>query len=116
MIADLIAFADETYHPSQDLMLFDPVDTWKKTNLKGGTYTIREMLVPVFQNGVCIYQSPSVMKIRDYCKEELDTLWDEAKRLTNPHKAHIDLSKKLYITKCELLNEMSQTVRAKRKK
>ena len=43
------------------------------------------------------------MEIRDYCQQELDTLWDEAKRLINPHRAHIDLSAKLYATKNSLL-------------
>ena len=116
MIADLIAFADETYDPSEELLLFDPVDTWKKTLLPGGSYQIRELLVPVFRQGVCIYESPAVMDIREYCRQELDTLWDEAKRLTNPHKAHIDLSQSLYDTKCRLLDELSRSVRAQRKR
>lgn len=55
--ADLICFADETFDESQDLLLFDPLETWKKTKLAGGTYTMREMLVPIFKNGECIYTS-----------------------------------------------------------
>ena len=103
MIADLIALTDEEYSASQPLLLFDPVDTWKKTHLAPGTYTIRELPVQVFDNGQCVYESPSVMEIRDYCQQELDTLWDEAKRLINPHRAHIYLSAKLYATKNSLL-------------
>ena len=116
MIADLIAFVDEEYDPELDLLIFDPVDTWKRTNLKGGTYTMREMLIPIFRKGKCLYHSPAVMEIQEYCRKELDTLWEEAKRLTNPHKAHIDLSKPLYLTKCELLDKMSRSMRAKRTK
>ena len=56
--ADLICFADETFDESQDLLLFDPLETWKKTKLAGGTYTMREMLVPIFKNGECIYTYP----------------------------------------------------------
>ena len=55
--ADLICFADETFDPSEDLLLFDPIETWKKTRLPGGSYTMREMMVPIFRNGECIYQS-----------------------------------------------------------
>ena len=47
--ADLICFADETFDESQDLLLFDPLETWKKTKLAGGTYTMREMLIPIFK-------------------------------------------------------------------
>ena len=105
--ADLISFADEVINPEEDLLLFDPVDTWKKTLLEGGTYEVRELLVPVFVNGECVYQSPSVMEIAAYCAKEKETLWDETKRLFYPHKVYVDLSQKLYDVKQKLLNRMS---------
>lgn len=109
MRADLICFADEEYDTSQDLLLFDPIDTWKKTKLPGGSYTMREILVPVFRNGECVYQSPSVMEIAEYCRREKDTLWDETKRLFYPHRVYVDLSQKLYDVKKSLLDHMSIT-------
>lgn len=105
--ADLICFAGEEYDTNEDLLLFDPIETWKKTKLPGGTYTMREILVPVFKNGECVYQSPSVMEIAAYCKQEKDTLWDETKRLFYPHRIHVDLSRKLYDVKKSLLDQMS---------
>lgn len=105
--ADLICFADETFDESQSLLLFDPINTWKKTKLEGGTYTMRELLVPVFINGACIYQSPTVKEIADYCKKEKETLWDETKRLFYPHRVYVDLSQKLYDVKKDLLNQSS---------
>ena len=86
-------------------MLFDPIDTWKKTYLEGGTYEMRELLVPIFRNGTCIYETPKLMDIQAYCKSELDTLWPETKRLTNPHRVYVDLSQKLFDMKNRLLNE-----------
>ena len=56
-------------------------------------------------HGECKYESPSVKEIAAFCKEEKATLWDETKRLFNPHKVYVDLSQKLYDTKTELLNE-----------
>ena len=56
---------------------------------------MRELLVPIFQKGECVYTSPSVMEIRDYCAQEQDTLWEETRRLTNPHEVYVDLSDKL---------------------
>ena len=109
MRADLICFADEKYDEAEDLLLFDPIATWKKTKLAGGTYTMREILVPIFQNGQCVYESPSVMEIAAYCKAEKETLWDETKRLFNPHKVYVDLSRKLYDEKQSLLNQVSAT-------
>ena len=106
--ADLICLADETFDESKDMIIFDPIETWKKTKIKAGTYTLREMLVPVFQKGVCVYTSPSVMEIRDYCTREKNTLWDETKRLTNPHEVYVDLSDKLFKIKSELLEELGR--------
>lgn len=104
--ADLICFADEVYDISQDLLLFDPIDTWKKTRLTGGSYTMRELLVPVFRNGECVYQSPSVMEIAEYCRQEKETLWDETKRLFYPHRVYVDLSQKLFDVKNSLLERV----------
>lgn len=102
--ADLIALAGETFDASKDLLIFDPIETWKKTNLSAGTYTIKELMIPIFQKGICVYDSPSVAEIKEYCQTELNTLWDETRRLVNPHKVHVDLSDKLYNLKKELLN------------
>lgn len=105
--ADLICLADETFDTSKDMIIFDPVETWKKTKIKSGTYTLRELLVPVFEKGRCVYTSPSVMEIRDICAREKETLWDETLRLVNPHEVYVDLSDKLYRIKSDLLEKMS---------
>ena len=106
--ADLICFADETFDESDDLMLFDPEATWKKTHLSGGSYRMKELLKPIFIHGECVYTSPSVREIAAFCKSEKETLWDETMRLFNPHNIYVDLSQKLYDTKEALLNEMSK--------
>lgn len=102
--ADLIALVGESFDTGNSLLLFDPLETWKKTLLKPDTYTLRELLVPIFLKGECVYESPKVMDIRDYCRRELDTLWDETRRLVNPHKVHVDLSNELYQIKKQLLD------------
>ena len=109
--ADLIALADEVFTSDQPLLLFDPLSTWKKTYLKANTYTLRELLVPVFLAGKCVYTSPSVMEIRDYCLKEQDSLWDEARRLINPHIVYVDLSAKLYRMKTELLDNLTEAIK-----
>ena len=106
--ADLICLVDEKFDENEPLLLFDPLEPWKKTKLQGGSYTMREIMVPIFLKGECCYESPKVMDIREYCRKELDTLWDETRRLVNPHKVYVDLSKKLYDIKIELLDRMGQ--------
>ncbi|MGN0155657.1 MAG: nicotinate phosphoribosyltransferase [Lachnospiraceae bacterium] len=106
--ADLICLVDEKFDENEPLLLFDPAEPWKKTLMQPGTYTLREMMVPVFKNGKCVYTSPKVMDIREYCQQELSTLWDETRRLVNPHQIYVDLSQKLYDIKIELLDKMGQ--------
>ena len=106
--ADLICLEEETYREEDDLVLFDPQEPWKKTRLAGGTYTLRPVLQQIFRQGECCYTSPSVMDIRAYCREELDTLWDETRRLVNPHRVYVDLSEPLYEMKLNLLERMSE--------
>lgn len=104
--ADLIALEDDMISEEEDLLLFDPVETWKKTLLKAGSFTLRKMLVPVFLEGTCVYSSPEVMDIREYCFRELNTLWEESRRLINPHEIYVDLSDRLYKMKTALLEAM----------
>lgn len=105
--ADLICLVDEKFSEEDPMLLFDPKEPWKKTKLKPGSYTLREILKPVFLNGECVYESPKVMDIRAYCQKELATLWDETRRLVNPQKVYVDLSGRLYDIKIDLLDKMS---------
>ncbi len=105
--ADLICLVGETFNTDEDLVIFSPNATWKRTRIEGGSYTIRELLVPVFKKGICCYTSPSVMEIQKICTDEKNTLWDESKRFVNPQEVYVDLSQKLYDMKTKLLEEMS---------
>ncbi|MEY8336566.1 nicotinate phosphoribosyltransferase [Lachnospiraceae bacterium 62-35] len=104
IIADLICLTHEQFDSRNSLLLFDPIETWKKTHLAPNSYILRELLIPVFKNGDCVYHSPKVMEIQTYCKKELNTLWDESRRLINPHEVHVDLSNELWHMKNQLLD------------
>ena len=101
-IADYLCVYDETVDDAKPLEIFDPDATWKKKVVHD--FTAKEMQVPVFQNGVCVYDLPPLEEIRAYCKQQVDTLWDEVKRFDNPHKYYVDLSRKLWEIKYHLLD------------
>lgn len=100
-VADQLCVYDEVIDQDQPLEIFDPQAVWKRKILTD--YTAREMLVRIFDNGKCVYTSPDIEEIRDHCRRELDTLWDEVKRFDNPHGYYVDLSQKLYDIKHQLL-------------
>ena len=102
-IADYITVHDEVVDGTQPIELFDPDFTWKRKTVTD--YTVRELQVPIFMGGKCVYTSPSTKEIRDYCAKEVDSLWDEVKRFENPHHYYVDLSQKLWDIKQELLKQ-----------
>ena len=101
--ADLMCVYDETVDEHQPLELFDPQQTWKRKVCTN--FTAKELLVPVFKDGVCVYELPTIAEIRAYCREQIDCLWDEVKRFENPHRYYVDLSQKLWNIKHQLLRE-----------
>ena len=102
-LADLIMLDEETIDESQPLTIFSPTATWKTMTITN--YYVKELLQPIFVNGEQVYTSPSLMEIREYAKAQMDTLWDEYKRFTNPHIYKVDLSQKLYDLKHTLIRQ-----------
>ncbi|MDO5564690.1 MAG: nicotinate phosphoribosyltransferase [Eubacteriales bacterium] len=96
IFADLIKLKEEQISENDDLELFDPIETWKRTTFKKGTYKIKKVMHPLFENGKKVYENKKVIEIQEYTKKELSTLWEGTLRLTFPHEPHVDLSQKLW--------------------
>lgn len=102
-IADQLCVYDEVIDENEPLTIFDPDATWKTKKVTN--FTVRELLVPIFKDGKCVYDPPAIEQVRDYCREQVATLWDEVKRFENPHNYYVDLSQKLWDVKHQLLEE-----------
>lgn len=100
-IADVLTLENETIDDTKPYVLFDPDFTWKRKEIEN--FVARKMLVPVFVNGVCVYNEPAVEEIRDYCSEQIDNLWEEVKRFENPHTYYVDLSEELWRVRKNLI-------------
>lgn len=101
-LADLITLFDEEVLEGE-YTIFDPANTWKRKILKD--YYVKELQTKIFENGNLIYTSPSLKEISEYSKKDLETIWDEIKRIDNPHKYFVDLSQNLWNLKQELLHK-----------
>ncbi len=102
-IADLILLDGETIPDGSDYEIFDPEHTWKRKTITN--YYARELLVPLFENGELVYSCPHIDEIRTYCAKQIDGIWNEVKRFENPHTYYVDLSKKLWDIKQNLLSK-----------
>ena len=101
--ADYITVWDEVIEEGQPLELFDPDATWKRRTYTD--YTIKPLQEKIFDHGELVYQQPTLPEIQKYCREQIDTLWDEVKRFENPHNYYVDLSQKLWDIKQDLLRK-----------
>lgn len=102
-IADVLTLNEETINDNELYEIFDPQHTWKRKTINN--FYAKEMLVKYIENGKLTVKLPDVNEIRDYCKAQLDTLWDEVTRFENPHTYYVDLSQKLWDIKNSLLNK-----------
>ena len=100
-IGDVLTTYDEVIDPGKPYTLFHPIHTWKKKTVHD--YTAKPLQVQIFKKGVRVYESPSVHEIRDYCIRQMGTLWESVKRFENPQAYFVDLSKKLWQMKSDLL-------------
>ena len=102
-IADYLTIHDEVVDDTRPMTIFDPDATWKKKVVSD--FVAKELQVPVIRGGLRVYASPALEDIRTYCREQVDTLWDEVKRFDNPHRYYVDLSQKLWSVKYSLLEK-----------
>ena len=105
-IVDVLALESEQMPDGSPYEIFDPEHTWKRKTVEN--YYVKELLVPIFKNGQCVYESPEVADIKNFCEKQVASLWDEVKRFENPHKYYVDLSPKLWQIKNDLLSKNSK--------
>lgn len=104
--ADYIAIHDEDVNLNpQEITIFSPTEPWKRQTLTN--VELKPLLRPIFENGKKVYNSPDLDEIKKYCAQQLETLWDEVKRLEYPHLYYVDYSEKLWLEQMRLLNEKS---------
>lgn len=106
-LADLIALRDEKINEEEPIVLFNPIHTWKRKKFKN--YYVKELQVPIFEKGKCVYESPSVLDIKEFAKTETDKLWPEVLRFENPHTYYVDLSQNLWSLKQSLLHKFTDS-------
>ena len=100
-LADIISLHDEPAPDGNEYEIFDPNAVWKRKTITN--YEVKELQVPIFEKGKLVYDEPHIDEIKDFCKEQMKTLWDETRRLEKPQTYYVDLSEKLYKMKLELL-------------
>lgn len=100
-IADVITLHDEAINDNEPYEIFHPLYTWKRKIVRN--FYAKPLLVKIFDKGLNVYQSPDIHEIQQFCKDQIDLLWDEVKRFERPHEYFVDLSQALWDIKDNLL-------------
>ncbi len=106
-IADVITLHDEVIDDTAPYEIFDPDHIWKRKTITN--FRAVPLLVQIFKDGVCTYDAPTVEEIKQYCKEQMLTMWDEVLRFEKPHKYYVVLSVNLWDMKHQLLHKHGHT-------
>ena len=101
-LGDVLVLADELI-PKDQYTLIDPNNEWKQTTITD--YSVKELQVPIFIDGIQVYDVPEAVISKQYCEQDFQTIYPEIKRSSNPHGYYVDLSKKLLKLKKDLINQ-----------
>ena len=105
-IADVLTLRDEVIDDTKPYEIFDPDHIWKRKTVEN--FRAVPLQKQLFRNGECVYELPDIEEVRQYCREQVDTMWDEVLRFENPHNYYVDLSQPLWDEKQRLLSEYSR--------
>lgn len=101
-LGDVLVLAEELI-PKDQYTLIDPNNEWKQTTITD--YSVKELQVPIFIDGIQVYDVPEAVISKQYCEQDFQTIYPEIKRSSNPHGYYVDLSKKLLKLKKDLINQ-----------
>ncbi len=101
--ADVMTLFSESIDATKPYHLFDPNFPWKSKDIEN--YTVKPLLIPIFEKGKLVYELPSLEAIRTYARQEHERLWPEVLRLEKPHEYYVDLSKELWDLKQNLIRQ-----------
>jgi nicotinate phosphoribosyltransferase len=106
MVADMIY--DINFGISDRNTIFHPADYTKRKLLDEQVLQSKDLLVPVFRNGILEYEPPAIHEIQKKVKSEMETMYAGIKRFENPHTYPVGLEQKLHDKKMELIFKLRQ--------
>ena len=102
-LADVMTLDGESIPEKDGYVIFDPNAIWKTKKLKN--FYVRNLRVQLFRHGERVYECPGIEEVRDYCAEQMETIWEETLRFENPQIYYVDLSRKLWDMKNGLIEK-----------
>jgi nicotinate phosphoribosyltransferase len=106
--ADLVALDKEAPQRMKSITLIHPTDPTKsRIILKEEISYLEPMLIQIIHKGNLVYPFPSLEKIRNLRKKDIDRLDPGVKRLIHPHIYHVSVSERVNSLKAEIAKKIT---------
>lgn len=96
------AIYDTSMGINHNSSIIDPFDSTRQKSINK-SWTSKDLLIPIFRNGECVYDLPSLQEIRANTQKELAHFHASIKRFINPHEYIVGMEKSLYDLKVKLI-------------
>lgn len=101
-LGDVLALHDEII-PQDGFTLIDSKNKLNRKDIQN--YHVRELQEQYFKDGKLVKKIGTLEETRKYAQKEIDTIYEEVRRLENPHGYYVDLTEKLLALKEELIEQ-----------
>ena len=101
-LADMIYNMEESNKINGAVTMIDPLDFTRRRRFET-SQPHEDLLVPIFEQGRCVYERPDIHAVRARVQAQLAELHPGVKRFVNPHTYPVGLEKHLHDLKTELI-------------
>ena len=106
-LADVMCDINEEL-PKDNLKIVNVTDPTQFTILNN--YTLKELQVPIFQNGKQVYEDLDIIEQAKFCDEEMSKIYPETKRLEEPHPHHVSGTEEYVEKKYQLIKKLRNNI------
>jgi len=93
--------------PEKGGTIVDPQDPTRRKKMPEDM-PAEDLLIPIFENGKCVYQNPELPEIQQRTTAQLTQIHRSIRRFTNPHEYPVGLEKSLHVAKTQLIMQLRE--------
>lgn len=107
-VADVLSTEAEDLSKKEESILHHPTQDKQRVVKREDISSIEKLHKDIIKDGEIVYDFPPIERMRETRKKDLDSLDSGVKRLINPHRYHVSLSRDLWELKKELISSAGE--------
>lgn len=106
-LADIMVRHGESVNGDK-LIIVDPINILKQSEITN--YDLVPLQKQIFKDGNLVYDDPTILEKRDYCEEQMNTIYPEVKREMNPHTYYVDGTLEYVEFKNDMIKQLKKEI------